>query len=102
GNTLRMPSKTDLLADELRTLADDMKQVLVTLKTDPNAQRKKELRWRVLYGGLSAVFAIAGRKLATRAWRILTGEEPPTKRSTQSRPEHRPEQETAIGTANRH
>ena len=46
-----MPSKSDLLADELRTLADDLRQVLVTLRTDPKEQRNKELQWRLLYGG---------------------------------------------------
>jgi hypothetical protein len=109
-----MPSKSDLLADELRTLADDMKQVLVTLRTDPKEQRNKELQWRLLYGGLSAVFAVVGRKLATRAWHVLTGEQPPTKANPQgqaarpARPEREEaglvsvpasEQETAVGAS---
>jgi hypothetical protein len=92
-----MPSKSEALADELRTLADDMKQLLVTLTTDPKEQRKKELRWRLLYGGLSAVFAVGARKLATRGWAILTGEEPPTKRAPQQPAAPAAEQETAVG-----
>lgn len=76
-----MPSKNEMLVDELRTLADDLKQVFVTLTTDAKEQRRKELQWRLLYGGLSAVFAVVGRKLATKGWGILTGEEPPRRRA---------------------
>ena len=94
-----MPAKSDVLAQELRTLADDMKQLLVTLKTDPKEQRKKELRWRLLYGGLSAVFAVAGRRVATRAWQVLTGEEPPTKRAPQPQQQPAPTEETTRAEA---
>lgn len=107
-----MPSKNEVLAEELRTLADDLKQVYVTVTTDPKEQRRKELQWRLLYGGLSAVFAVVARKLAAKGYGILTGEEPPTKRAAkqqqaqaqrvaQGEPEAavvpESEQETAVG-----
>lgn len=39
----------------------------------------RKLLWTGLYGVLSAVSAIAARRLATRLWRVLTGEPPPVK-----------------------
>ena len=36
--------------------------------------------WTGLYAGLSAVAAIATRRVASRIWRIATGEEPPMRR----------------------
>jgi hypothetical protein len=36
--------------------------------------------WTGLYAGLSALAALAVRRLATRIWRIATGEEPPARK----------------------
>jgi hypothetical protein len=36
--------------------------------------------WTALYGSLSAAAAIGVRVVASRIWRILTGEEPPAKK----------------------
>ena len=75
-----MPKKRDVAIEELSALATDLKSLLTTLTTDPAEQARKERRWKLLYGGLSAGFALVARKLATRAWGILTGEVPPAKK----------------------
>lgn len=36
--------------------------------------------WTVLYAGLGAGATLAARRVASKVWRIATGEEPPTKR----------------------
>ena len=36
--------------------------------------------WSGLYAVIGAAATIAARKLASRIWRIATGEEPPTKK----------------------
>ena len=36
--------------------------------------------WTGLYAGLGDVSTMAARRLATKIWRVTTGEEPPTKR----------------------
>jgi hypothetical protein len=36
--------------------------------------------WTGLYAGLGALATMASRRLATRVWRVATGEDPPTKR----------------------
>jgi hypothetical protein len=36
--------------------------------------------WTALYAGLGAVATIASRRVASKLWRVGTGEEPPTKK----------------------
>jgi hypothetical protein len=40
----------------------------------------RKLLWSGLYGALGAVATIVSRRTASRIWRTLTGEEPPTKK----------------------
>lgn len=74
-----MADKRSAVLDELETLRQDAKDLLLTLARDPKEQAKKERRWRLLYGGLAAVSTIATRKVAAKAWGVLTGERPPGK-----------------------
>jgi hypothetical protein len=75
-----MANKRNVVAEELRSLAQDLKERLAALTTDPKEQAKKQRRWRILYGLSTAIFTLAARRLAARAWAILTGEQPPTAR----------------------
>ena len=40
----------------------------------------RKLLWTTLYATLGAASTMAARRLASRIWRIATGEAPPTKR----------------------
>jgi hypothetical protein len=40
----------------------------------------RKLMWSGLYAGLAAAATMAARRLASRIWRIATGEAPPTKK----------------------
>jgi hypothetical protein len=40
----------------------------------------RKLLWSGLYGAFAALATIVSRRAATRIWRTLTGEEPPTKK----------------------
>ena len=40
----------------------------------------RRLLWTVLSGAFAALATIVSRRAATRIWRTLTGEEPPTKK----------------------
>jgi hypothetical protein len=40
----------------------------------------RKLLWTAIYSAMTAVAAIVARKAASRVWRVLTGEEPPTKK----------------------
>ncbi len=47
---------------------------------DKKAERKKRLAWGALQGGIAAVFTLAARRLVAKAWGVLTGEQPPSKK----------------------
>jgi hypothetical protein len=49
-----------------------------SLVEHPSMLRK--LLWAALYGAIAALATIVSRRTATRIWRTLTGEEPPTKK----------------------
>jgi hypothetical protein len=40
----------------------------------------RKAMWTGLYAGLGAVSTMAARRLASKVWRVATGESPPTKR----------------------
>jgi len=40
----------------------------------------RKLLWSALYGSFGALGALVSRRAASRVWRTLTGEEPPTKK----------------------
>ena len=74
------PKRSDVVAEELRELADNLRDVVNALTHDPKEQARKERRWRLLYGALTTVATVGARRIATRVWPVLTGERPPTKR----------------------
>ena len=75
-----MPTKTQAVREQLKELRDDIKTLAVVIAEDPKERRRKEWTWRILYGGLSAVLTLVSRRLAARAWWVLTGRTPPAKR----------------------
>jgi membrane protein len=82
-----MPGKREVTAAALRALTEDLHSLATTLTTDPKQQQRKEIGWRVLYGGLGAAATLVARRIATRMWGVLTGEAPPTsRRSTAAAP----------------
>jgi hypothetical protein len=74
-----MRRRRDATAEELRTLGEDLRGLAASLTRDPAEQARRERRWQLLHGGLSAVFALVARMLAARAWGVLTGQLPPGK-----------------------
>jgi hypothetical protein len=77
---MHMADRRNVIAEQLRDLADDLKGLGQAATRDPKEQVRKERAWQILFGVTSAVFAIAGRQVATRIWGTLTGERPPGKR----------------------
>jgi hypothetical protein len=51
-----------------------------TLGRDKKAEQRKRLAWGLVQGVVGAVFTLAARRVGAKAWGILTGEQPPTKR----------------------
>ena len=94
--------RREAIADNLRALADDLKGLVATATTDPKERQRKERYWAALYGAFGLLSTLVARRLAVKAWGILTGETaptrgaappqspPPTSRSTQERSPARP------------
>ena len=81
-----MTDRRDAIADDLRAVATDLKSLLESATTDPKERQRKERRWRALYTALGVVTTLVSRRLAAKAWAILTGEQPPAKGPAQATP----------------
>ncbi len=80
-----MPNRRDLVAEQLVELKTDLDALWVALTHDPKKEARKERAWTILAGIFGAVAAIGARKVATRAWGILTGEPPPPEQAKQAK-----------------
>jgi hypothetical protein len=72
-----MPSRSDVLLQQLEELHQDLRDLWQALTRDPVKEARKERAWTILAGVFTAVGAIAARKTAAKVWGILTGEAPP-------------------------
>ena len=81
-----MPTRGDVLSEQLDELKTDLGALWAGLTRDPKKEARKERVWTILTGALGAVAALGARRLATRAWGVLTGEAPPTARRPQRPP----------------
>jgi hypothetical protein len=61
-------------------VGEELSEKAWTLGRDPAAERKKRVAWGILQGALAAAATIAGRRLGSRVWGVLTGEQPPARR----------------------
>jgi hypothetical protein len=71
--------RREAIAADLRALADDLKSLVESATTDPKERQRKERRWGALQGGIAILTTMAARRLATKAWGILTGEQAPVR-----------------------
>jgi hypothetical protein len=51
-----------------------------TVGRDEKAERKKRIAWGIVQGSIGAVFTLTARRLGAKAWGVLTGEQPPTRK----------------------
>ena len=51
-----------------------------TVGRDEKAERKKRIAWGIVQGSIGAVFTLVARRVGTKAWGVLTGEQPPSRR----------------------
>jgi len=75
-----MPKRSDVVVEQLEELKTDFGALWVGLTRDPKKEARKERVWMVFTGALGAVAALGARRVATKAWGVLTGEAPPTAR----------------------
>jgi hypothetical protein len=75
-----MPTKGAVVSQQLGALSQDLRQLWVAVTADPKKQARKQRAWTVVSGILGAAASIFARRMASRGWAILTGEQPPVAR----------------------
>jgi hypothetical protein len=84
-----MPRRRQLVAEQLRTLADDLESLWRVATHDPKQEARRRRAWLILSGALTAAATMASRQALAKLWPILTGETPPTGRDGGSEPSGR-------------
>ena len=72
-----MAKKTSQARSAIATGGEKVSELAWTVGRDPRKEARLQRRWSLLQIALGAAFALAARRLAERAWVVLTGEEPP-------------------------
>jgi hypothetical protein len=72
-----MPKRRDVVAEQLRELADDLENLWRAATRDPKKEARRERTWTIVSGALAAASTMASRRLLAKLWPILTGERPP-------------------------
>ena len=87
-----MARRRDVVAEELRQLADDLEELWKALTRDPKVEQRKQRAWTVIAGISGAAATMATRRALAKLWPILTGEQPPVPAPSPQQPS-RPERE---------
>jgi hypothetical protein len=83
GDYINVPTKNEVVAEQLAELRQDLRDLWVALRHDPKKQARKERMWSLLNGALAAAMTMAARQLASKLWTRLTAEPPPPARAAQ-------------------
>jgi len=75
-----VPTKGAAVNEQLGALGQDLKQLWVAVTADPKKQVRKQRAWSVVSSILGAAATMIARRSASRAWAVLTGEQPPAPR----------------------
>ena len=70
----------DAIRSGIARIGDGIAEKAWTVGRDEKAERKKRIAWGVVQGSIGAVFTLVARRLGAKAWGVLTGEQPPTKK----------------------
>jgi hypothetical protein len=70
----------DKVRSAIARAGEELTEKAWTIGRDPKAEKRKRLAWGIVQGAVGAVFTLAARRAGAKAWGILTGEQPPTKR----------------------
>jgi len=75
-----MATKTEPARRAVARLGEGIQEKAWTIGRDQRAEQKMRFAWMGLSAGLGAVATLLARRLASKAWRVATGEEPPAKK----------------------
>jgi hypothetical protein len=70
----------DRVRSAIARVGEGLSEKAWTVGRDAKAEQRKRLAWGVVQGAVGAVFALGARRVGAKAWGVLTGEQPPTKK----------------------
>ena len=70
----------DKVRSAIARAGEELAEKAWTVGRDAKTEKRKRLAWGVVQGVVGAVFTLGARRVGAKAWGILTGELPPTKR----------------------
>lgn len=73
-----MASASNTIRRAVAAAGEKVSEVAWTVGRDPRRERRLRRRWGLVQTATSVAFTLAARRLAAAAWRVLTGETPPT------------------------
>jgi len=70
----------DRVRSAIARAGEELSERAWTVGRDTKTVKRKRLAWGIVQGIVGAAFTIGARRLGAKAWGVLTGERPPTKR----------------------
>jgi hypothetical protein len=70
----------DRVRSAIATVGEEITEAAWKVGRDPKTERRKRIQWGILQGAIGAVFTLGARRVGAKAWGVLTGEQPPTKK----------------------
>ena len=70
----------DKVRSAIARVGEGLSEKAWTVGRDPKAERRKRLARGALQGALGAAATLGARRVGAKAWGVLTGEKPPTKK----------------------
>jgi hypothetical protein len=70
----------DKVRSAIARAGEEISERAWTVGRDPKTEKRKRIAWGILQGALGAAATIGARKVVSRTWGILTGEQPPAKK----------------------
>lgn len=72
-----MAKKSSQARSAIASSGEKVSELAWRVGRDPRKEARLQRRWSLLQIALGAAFALAARRVAERAWVVMTGEEPP-------------------------
>ena len=70
----------DRVRSAIARAGEELSEKAWTIGRDRKAEKRKRMVWGIVQGAIGAVFTLGARRAGAKAWGVLTGERPPTKR----------------------
>lgn len=70
----------DRVRSAIARVGEEIQEKAWTVGRDAKTEKRKRIAWGIVQGAIGAVFTLGARRVGAKAWGVLTGERPPTRR----------------------